>query len=107
VSSNIASEGRQYSQTPVYIIAYDMPTIHSTGGYQNELACIAQSTGGSIKNPTTIELNTAFQQTAETISKDINKGGDRCTTYQNLVPIGIVSIVLISIALIALIIEKK
>lgn len=107
VASSIASEGKQYSQTPVYIIAYDMPTIHSTAGYQNEIACIAQATGGSIKSPTTIELNTAFQQTAETISKDINKGADRCTAYQNLVPIGVVSIVLILIALIALIIEKK
>jgi len=106
-ASSIASEGKQYSQTPVYIIAYDMPTIHSSGGYQSDLSCIAQATGGSIKSPTTIELNTAFQQTAETISKDVNRGGDRCTAYQNLVPIGIVSIILISIALIGLMIERK
>jgi len=106
VSSNIANEAGQYSQTSVYVIAYDMPTtrIYSDpSGSHNDLACIAQSTGGTFAScPTAVQLNMAFKQTAINISNDISRGGNRCNSYGNWESIGVVSIVLIAGALIAL-----
>lgn len=106
VASNIGNEAGQYTQTPVYVIAYDMATNRTNGdpyASRNDLTCIAQSTGGTYTScPTAVELNMAFKQTAMNISTDITRGGNRCTSYNNLESIGVVSIVLIAGALIAL-----
>jgi hypothetical protein len=103
VASNIAREMKQYSPTPVYVIAYDMPTNTDPYESRNDLPCIAQSTGGTLKScPTSVDLNMAFKQAAIDISTDITRSGNRCTSFSNLASIGIVSIVLIAGALIAL-----
>jgi hypothetical protein len=105
-ASTIANEAGQYSQTPVYVIAYDMPTIRTNSdpsGSRNDLTCIAQSTGGTFAScPTSVELNMAFKQAAVNISTGISSGGNRCSSFSNLESIGIVSIILIAGALIAL-----
>jgi len=60
VASNIANEAGKYSQTPVYVIAYDMPTIRinsDPSGSRNDLTCIAQSTGGTYAScPTSVDF---------------------------------------------------
>ena len=108
VASIIKGETTRYSETPVYVIAYDMPTDSDPYESRNDLKCIAQSTGGVLKScPTTSDLNIAFKETAITISTDLTKSGNKCASYENMIPIGIVSIVLIAGALIALMIGWK
>ena len=91
VASNIARETQQYSETQVYVIAYDMPTDSDPYTSRNDLKCIAQSTGGTYTScPTSVDLNMAFKQAAKKISTGVT--GIIPATGQNTTTVSITNL---------------